>query len=117
MTDITPADLAKFVHRVPVGATIPAGTPYAWRGSESEKISVRMDGWTDPTEQLDNGIARWTAEPVRAPEHQRLEDEYAKACDAIYAADAEVRAAVDRRDALAPAAQRLYDQLRAAGLR
>ena len=60
MTDITPADLAKFIHRVPVGATIPAGTPYTYRIDE-DALRLRADGWTDPTEQRDD-LARCTAE-------------------------------------------------------
>ena len=35
MTDITPADLARFIHPVPVGAIIPAGMEYAWRNDNA----------------------------------------------------------------------------------
>ena len=67
MRDITPADLARFVHPVPVGATIPAGTPYAYR-IDKDALRLRADGWTDPTEQRGIDSARWTAEPLPAPE-------------------------------------------------
>lgn len=65
MTDITPADLARFVHPVPVGATIPAGT-------EVMEIS-RIGGYfRGPfrymhTTQLADEPPRWTAEPLAAP--------------------------------------------------
>ena len=112
MTDITPADLARFIHPVPVGAIIPAETRYA---------SLNFGCITGPMHSsADQKILvgeYWTAEPIRTPEHQRLEDEYAKACEAVYAAEREVRAAQARRDALAPAAQRLYNQLAAKGWR
>ena len=62
MSDITPADLAKFVHRVPVGATIPAETRYA---------SLNFGCITGPMHSHADQIlagAYWTAEPIPAPE-------------------------------------------------
>ena len=62
MTDITPADLAKFVHRVPDGAVIPANTEYAWRDGSAVRLSFYV---RDITQQLDE-VARWTVEPIPA---------------------------------------------------
>ena len=112
MTDITPADLAKFVHRVPVGATIPADTRYA---------SLNFGCVTGPmysyADQKILAGAYWTAEPIYTPEQQRLEDEYAAACAEIRAAEAKIRAASAERDARACTAQRLAHRLREAGYR
>ena len=58
--NITPADLAKFVHLVPVGATIPAGTEFV----------VLINGGLFPDtldydrEVSDESQKRWTAEPL-----------------------------------------------------
>ena len=65
MTDITPADLAKFVHRVPVGATIPAGVDYALR-FVTGRIGIETDDYDH--EVTDKSFPRWTAEPIPAPE-------------------------------------------------
>ena len=112
MTDITLADLAQFIHRVPVGAIIPAETRYA--SLNFGCITGSMHSYAD--KKILGGMY-WTAEPIRTPQHQRLEDEYAKACEAIHAAEAEMRALKGKREALDRAAERLYDQLRAAGHR
>ena len=64
MNDLTPADLAKFIYRVPVGATIPAGTEYAWRNGMAVWLSVFGRDIT----QLAGEITRWTAEPIPASE-------------------------------------------------
>ena len=112
MTDITPADLAKFVHRVPVGAIIPAETRYA--SLNFGCITGPMNSHADQKFLVGE---YWTAEPIRTPEHQRLEDEYMEACEAVYAVEAEIRALAGKRDALACDAQRLYGQLKAAGHR
>ena len=78
MSDITPADLAKFIHRVPVGAVIPAGTPYAYR-IDRDAVRLRADGWADPTEQKSIDADRWTAEPILTAEQQRHVDPLAHA--------------------------------------
>ena len=66
LTNPTPADLAKFIHPVPVGATIPAGTPY--RRDVGRILSFWLDGTSVPvTQESDTDILRWTAEPIPAP--------------------------------------------------
>ena len=57
MTDITPADLARFVHPVPVGATIPAGMEFeAVEAAEPELptglTEAQRDGRRRPHPQL-----------------------------------------------------------------
>ena len=106
--DITPAGLAKFVHRVPVGAVIPAGTPYAYR-IDRDAVRLRADGWADPTEQKSIDADRWTAEPILAAEQQRLEDEREEA-EAL-------RPRVRRRLRRAIRAERIYRELQKAGRR
>ena len=65
MTDITPADLARFVHPVPVGARFPMGLEFAdlrddyIRGPFHFPDSSRVQLADDPP--------RWTAEPLTAP--------------------------------------------------
>ena len=63
MTDITPADLAKFVYRVPVGATIPAETRYA--SLNFGCITGPMHSYADQKILVGE---YWTAEPIFAPE-------------------------------------------------
>ena len=63
MTDITPADLAKFIYRVPVGATIPADTRYA--SLNFGCVTGPMHSYAD---QKILGGTYWTAEPIPAPE-------------------------------------------------
>ena len=64
MSDITPADLAKFVHPVPVGATIPAGMEHvAGRDGNFFLGTLAYDH-----EQTPGALDRWTAEPIPAPE-------------------------------------------------
>lgn len=105
-TRLTPADLAKFVHPVPVGAVIPAATRHAVRAGDGLTVmSMAFDH-----EQTPGAVDRWTAEPTLTPEHARLEAEYAKACEKAAAAERERNAAIS-------AAQRLYSQLRAEGRR
>ena len=65
MTDITPADLARFVHRVPVGAIIPAGTEFAY--SAARVVCVPTPPVSAIT-QTATCVERWTAEPIPAPE-------------------------------------------------
>ena len=113
--DITPADLAKFIHPVPVGAVIPAGTPYAYRAGA--QIGIRSQGMPYESTQVDASVARWTAEPIRTPEQQRLEDEYAAACEAIYAAERAAAKAREEAEALRPRAESLYRELQKAGRR
>lgn len=67
MTDITPADLARFVHPVPVGATIPAGMKFCY-----QKASGAITGpLTRTLAGADVSVAEqtpyWTAEPIPAP--------------------------------------------------
>jgi len=63
MTNVTPADFAKFAHRVPDGAVIPACTYYAWL----DGMAVRLAVFTRDITQLPGEVARWTAEPIPAP--------------------------------------------------
>ena len=64
MSDITPADLAKFVHRVPVGAIIPAGTEYVvGRAAGVSLVTLAYDYTAD-----NPFTSRWTVEPIPAPE-------------------------------------------------
>ena len=64
MTDITPADLAKFIHRVPVGAVIPADTEFVVGSSGTfTLVELRRDFM-----QPQDALPRWTAEPIPAPE-------------------------------------------------
>ena len=113
MTDITPADLAKFVHRVPVGATIPAGTRYA----SLSFGCIEGPKHSESDQKVLAGSSYWTAQPIRTAEHQRLEDEYAKACEDERAAQAKVRAAQAELDARSCTAERLLGALIAAGHR
>ena len=64
MTDLTPADLAKFIHRVPVGATIPADTEFAVGSSGAFTLVVIGRDFMQPQDAL----PRWTAEPLSAPD-------------------------------------------------
>ena len=64
MTNVTPADFAKFAHRVPDGAVIPACTYYAWLNG----MAVHLAVFTRDITQLPGEVARWTAEPISAPE-------------------------------------------------
>lgn len=65
MTDITPADLARFVHPVPVGATIPAGMEVVefGHGGGFWGPSATRSAYT---QRCDDPL-RWTAEPLTAP--------------------------------------------------
>ena len=66
MTDITPADLARFIHPVPVGATIPAHMEVM----EYNRIHGHFRGpfrYTHAYTQLADDPPRWTAEPLTAP--------------------------------------------------
>lgn len=58
MSDITPADLAKFVHRVPVGAIIPAGTEYVVVRDGYLHLVTWPYGYT----RADASVQRWTAD-------------------------------------------------------
>lgn len=63
MSDITPADLAKFIHPVPEGATIPAGTEYVLRrGGNLCLVTLAYDYVAANPFQ-----SRWTADPIPAP--------------------------------------------------
>ena len=63
MSDLTPADLAKFVHPVPVGAVIPAGTEYVvGRAAGFSLVTLAYDYAAD-----NPFTSRWTAEPIPAP--------------------------------------------------
>lgn len=67
MTTQTPAELlAAYVHRVPVGATIPARTPVVSTGSNGALINP--DGFSiDVTVHLLDGYTYWTTTPIAAP--------------------------------------------------
>ena len=72
MSDLTPADLAKFVHRVPVGATIPAGTEYVvGRAAGFSLVTLAYDYAAD-----NPFTSRWTAEPIPAPKPSLAERAY-----------------------------------------
>jgi len=62
MSEITPAYLAKFVHPVPEGATIPAGTEYAWQSGSGIYQTI----FTQDITQLPGDRPRWTADPIPA---------------------------------------------------
>ena len=64
MSAVTPADFGRFAHRVPDGAVIPACTYYAWL----DGMAVRLAVFTRDITQLPGEVARWTAEPIPAPE-------------------------------------------------
>lgn len=68
MTDITPADLAKFIHPVPVGATIPAGMEFVRRymnGTPTAAIAGPIVHDFDIEAAAFTPL--WTAEPLAAP--------------------------------------------------
>lgn len=109
----TPAYLAKFVHRVPFGATIPAGTEHAFKAGDS----FGLETMTYDYEQTPGALDRWTAEPLLTPEHARLEAEYAEACQKIAEASSAIATAERARGAATAAAQRLYGALLREGLR
>ena len=111
--DITPADLAKFIHRVPVGATIPADVEHAVGSSGTISLAKVSRDYEMPPDAL----PRWTAEPVLTPKHARLEAEYAAACEAIRAAERAVAKARKEAEALRPRAERIYRELQKAGRR
>lgn len=115
MTNLTPADLARFIHPVPVGAVIPAATEHAVRTRDGDTFTVMTMAYDH--EQAPGALDRWTADPIWTPERQRLEDEYAAACEAVYAAERKVREANAEREARGCTAQRLYDRLKSAGYR
>ena len=125
MTGITPADLAKFIHRVPVGATIPADVEHAVGSSGTISLAKVSRDYEMPPDAL----PRWTAEPVLTPKHacqmcralvrggRSLEAEYAAACEAIRAAERAVAKARKEAEALRPRAESLYRELQKAGRR
>ena len=78
MTNVTPADFAKFAHRVPDGAVIPACTYYA----RLDGMAVRLAVFTRDITQLPGEVARWTAEPIPAPVSTLAERARALAVDA-----------------------------------
>ena len=63
MSDITPADLARFVHPVPVGATIPAGTGHACGIGLHFYVQTLAYDYVQPQ----SSWQCWTAEPIAAP--------------------------------------------------
>lgn len=68
MSDLTPADLAKFVHPVPVGATLPAGTQYVRRHDSASKPNTFVGPLSESIDlPLTAGDYAWTAEPIPAP--------------------------------------------------
>ena len=105
--DITPADLAKFVHRVPVGATIPADVEHAVGSSGTISLATIPRDYEMPPDAL----PRWTAERILTPQHARLEAEYAAACEAIHAAERAVAKAREEAEALSRRAEHLYRDL------
>ena len=65
MSDITPADLAKFVHRVPDGAVIPARTEYAFAfdaASGPERVMVATADIHQGAPCAEN--PRWTTDRI-----------------------------------------------------
>ena len=117
MSDVTPADLAKFVHPVPIGARFPMHVEFM-EFRESGDYFRGPFNFPDATAiQQPDDPKRWTAEPILTPEQQRLEDEYAAACEAIYAAERAVAKARKEAEALRPRAESLYRELQRAGRR
>lgn len=113
--DITPADLAKFVHRVPKGATIPAGMAFCWVTLGGQITGPTVDRYN--VTQGSDATCRWTAKPILTPEQQRLEDEYAAACESILTAERAAAKAREEAEALRLRADHLYRELRKAGRR
>ncbi len=52
-------------HRVPVGATVPAGTPYAY--AYQDGITVELGGRFDDLTVSDDRIPRYTEHPIAPP--------------------------------------------------
>lgn len=67
MTDITPADLARFAHPVPVGATIPAGMKFVRRYMDGSPIPALAGPITHDFDIEAGYSPLWTAEPLSAP--------------------------------------------------
>ena len=73
MTDnLTPADLAGYVHPVPVGAIIPAGTEHVVL-TDDGSFSLRT--YAHDSGQEVGYLPRWTAEPFSAPGPTPLADQ------------------------------------------
>lgn len=68
MTEITPALLAEFKHRVPDGMTIPAGTPTLMTSRTQGTAILLTEGWRY-NRQVGHGDSTdvWTREPIRPP--------------------------------------------------
>ena len=54
-------------HRVPIGATIPAGTPYAYRYEEEGFFAVKPSGHFKEVPALDGEPTYYTEHPVTPP--------------------------------------------------
>ena len=54
-------------HRVPIGATIPAGTPYAYRYEEEGFFAVKPSGHFKEVPALDGEPTYYTEHPIGLP--------------------------------------------------
>ena len=54
-------------HRVPVGATIPAGTPYAYHYEEEGFFAVQLSGHLKEVPALDGEPTYYTEHPIGPP--------------------------------------------------
>ena len=69
MTDLTPADLAKFIHPVPIGARFPMGLEFVnWNEQEGGYLAGPFHFGDSTWFQTAEDPPRWTAEPILAPE-------------------------------------------------
>lgn len=69
MTEITPALLAEFKHRVPDDVTIPAHTPALAIGKAAGSLTLLLNGWgyDRPVAEFSPVLTAWTREPIRQP--------------------------------------------------
>ena len=54
-------------HRVPVGATIPAGTPYAYHYEEEGFFAAKLSGHLKEVPALDGEPTYYTEHPITSP--------------------------------------------------
>ena len=69
MSDLSPADLAKFIHPVPVGATIPAGVEFVrhYKGGDGGPSTALVGPLLRDFDYVASAGPHWTAEPIPAP--------------------------------------------------
>ena len=54
-------------HRVPIGATIPAGTPYAYHYADEGFFAVKLSGHLEEVPALDDEPTYYTEHPITPP--------------------------------------------------